>query len=243
MNKKGIFLPLMAIMTLIFSGIFIGIFYFQILKDRSENVGEHASNLINFYTQQEMFAFSIQESAKLAACDTLQTTFKKGLLKTESCFLNTYAVWDFKLSDCNPDPAFESSDFKEEFEKKFKERTTLVYKNINYEFRNKIKIKATTDPLLLEKVTGKLDIDYKLNINFNQELNVDVTKIQGIINEANNLNTCLLSQSFEVCSKSSNLECIKSDSLIKCNVQNIKNPCTNEDIAFKFALKSNSNVA
>ncbi|MFA5176282.1 MAG: hypothetical protein WC413_03445 [Candidatus Nanoarchaeia archaeon] len=240
MNKKGIFLPLLAIFAFLFTVIFLGIFYSDIIKDEQKNVGMFSTELINFYTEKENMVFSIQENAKLAACNALQISLEKGLLNNPNCLVGNHMVWDF-TPNCNP---IFSEYFESEFKNNFKERVKTDYKyTFTLDYGNKIKIKAVADSLTLQEMKEKMDITYKLNINFNTEINADTTKIQEIIDEAYKLKTCLSSKSFEVCSQSSNLQCIQSDSLIKCNVQNIKNPCTNENIAFVFALKSSNQIS
>ncbi len=227
--KKGIFLPMLAIILLIIIGTLGMIFYGDILKSKNEVVGEKSAEVINFITESELNYFYIKDSARLAWCDSL-VDMSSG--KNIPCIYNDYPIWDIginKNEECDP------ADYKRRFNAYFKDNFEkyLSRKNISFEYDLDVNNKKILpkNNVEFEKQIGKLSIQSRQNPIVNIELLDNFDDFEVLL-------YCIYKEGREECLKEIGAKAVFSDENAKIyEYKSIKNPCDLKDINIVFGIE------
>lgn len=243
--KKGVFLPMLALFTILVISIIGLLFYERSIDDKSKLIGEKSGEVINTLINREKLYFNIQEAAKLAYCDALNDISQSYNIDNPNCVQNDFPIWDF-TPNCNP----ENINFNELLIKKFKNnfdyylpneliglKYNIILTNNGFSFES--------DPLTIENNKDYINIKYDFTTKYTQEIDSNQKDYQNYIQQAKNYKNCLQkNKNIDTCNDENKLHGKKSDNLIKFEVSSIKNPCTLQEIKIKFAIFAPSaNVA
>jgi len=230
---------MLAIFTILIVGVIGFMFYKNDIKERNELVGEKAGFVIKTVLDNEKNNFFIEDSARLAFCDSLEGLSNSGI----GCITSGYSVFDFGFGGCNPNNLLDDT-FKKYFDENF-----LKYINPRKEFKNmKYTFKAEKDgfsfvsePIYIERNDEALttQIKYPFKVDIKEKINSNIDEYKLTAEKAKDYNNCIANgKSVDVCNKEIQLSGSRSDNLIKFEIESIKNPCNLKQIYIKFALKT-----
>lgn len=189
MNKRGIFLPFLAIITII---VLLFAYYSLVLySDRpSGELGTNQYMLYDYYGKAERYLFYIDVSAKYSIEKSIEDLNQNGGFSEEDTWKNGYS----------PDV---KKEFKKSFNKYFNEYMELNLNGKSAEQRktfykqNKDNYDLVFENNILfgkskRKITFALsDFSYSINSNFKQKLDYDFTRYDLIKKEIEDLLRCL----------------------------------------------------
>src|SRR3989344_4466163 len=175
LNKKGMFTPLIIILTLIFLTSLA--FIISQNKERLEvNIGESSSNIEKTYTDELKINLFLNEAIKQTIEDIEEQIETNGGYAAQKCSIDnleeTYIIWN-TCQELNPE-----KEFKEEFDKKIKLYTASF--NIfleKYYFNRKL---LESEKLKIKEKYPKTTYFFKNNLLYfelnNLRLEIDLKK-------------------------------------------------------------------
>ncbi|MDD5650562.1 MAG: hypothetical protein PHF86_09135 [Candidatus Nanoarchaeia archaeon] len=235
--KKGIFLPMLALFTIVIISVIGLMFYERTINDKSKLLGEKSGEVINTIINREKLYFGIQEAAKLAYCDSLNDISQKYNIDNSNCIQNDFPIWDFTPT-CNP----ENINYEEILVKNFKNNFDSYLPNELFGLKYNIKLvnngfSFESDSVNIEDNKDFININYLFFANYTQEIDSNQKDYGNLIKKVKNYKNCLeKTKNIDTCNVENQLDGKKSDNLIKFEVPSIKNPCTLQEIKIKFAI-------
>lgn len=235
--KKGIFLPMLALFTILAVSIIAYLMYERQVDDKTKIIGEKAGEIIKTILEREKIYFNIQESAKLAYCDALNTMSQDYRVDSPDCIQDSFPLWDF-TPNCNP----LNVNFNELLTKSFKENFDyyLMLNNVNlkYEFLPTTDgFSLTSESTNLERNSQYIEIKYPIKVEYNKIIESNQNFYDMLITKAKNYKDCIdKNKDIDTCNYENQIIGRKSDKLIKFEVPSNKNPCTSQEIRIKFAI-------
>ena len=189
--KKGQFLPMIAIFTILIVGILGYTFYKNKIKERDELVGERAGFIINTLIENEKDYFFVEDSARLAFCDSMEDLSNKGV----GCLKGNYPLWSFNPDNCNPDNNMVNS-FNKYFDENF--RRYISYntrlKNLKYTFKlSDDGFFLVSDPILIETIDDKsiISVKYDFKVDLNKKIASNIKDYTDTVILAKKYLTCI----------------------------------------------------
>ena len=237
--KKGIFLPMLAIFTILIVGILGFMFYQNNIKSRTEIVGQKADFVIKTVLNNEKNNFFIEDSARLAFCDSLENISNSGV----GCITSDFPVFSFGFDNCNPKNNLDSS-LKKYFDQNFQRyiSSRKEFKDMKYTFtKQKDGFSLVSEPLDIETKdeTSTIQITYPFKVDIKEKIISNLDEYNLLIDQAQKYKTCIENgRSVDVCNVETKLLGSRSDNLIKFEISSIKNPCNLRQINIKFALSA-----
>ena len=241
--KKGIFLPMLAIFTILIVGILGLMFYQNTIKSRNEIVGQKADFVIKTIMENEKNNFFIEDSARLAFCDSLENISNSGV----GCITSGFPVFSFGFDSCNTQNNLDAS-FKKYFDQNFLRYThsRKEFKDMKYTFETeKDGFSLVSEPVDIETKddASTIQIKYPFKVDIKEKIISNLDEYKSIIKKAGEYKTCIANgKSVDVCNNEMQLSGSRSDNLIKFEISSIKNPCNLRQINIKFALDTSNKL-
>lgn len=237
--KKAQFLPMLAIFTILIVGILGYTFYKNKIKERDELVGEKARFIIKTLVDNEKDNFFVEDSARLAFCDSMENLANKGI----GCLKENYPIWSFNPDNCNPDNNLLNS-FNKYFDENFKKylSSNAKLKNLKYTFKlSDDGFSLVSDPISMDTTDEKstINVKYDFKVDLNKKIASNIKDYTHLVALAKKYRTCINNgKTVDVCNVETKLLGSRSDNLIKFEVSSIKNPCTLQQMNINFVLES-----
>lgn len=235
--KKGIFLPMLAIFTIIAVSILGYMFVQNNIKSQNTMVGEKSAQVIKAIITNEKNQFFVQDAAKLAYCDALTKVVENTGIGI-NCIVNGYQVFDIPIANtpCNPDYYIDDS-FKTYFDNSFKNYLKMnKLEGLKYDSELENGYLIQSEPLEITENNPIINIKYNFIVKIDEKIDVNLNTFKDLITKIRKYDSC--KTDIVNCNKKYDLKGIKSDNLIKFEVSQIKNPCTLQIIPIKFAIKA-----
>ena len=239
--KKAVFLPMLAIFTIIAVSILGYMFVQNNIKSQNTMVGEKSAQVIKAIITNEKNQFFAEDAAKLAYCDALNKIGEDTGISLD-CVVNRYQVFDFSQiignSPCNPDNSIDKS-FKNYFDTSFKNYLKMNKLDaLKYDSELDNGYIINSEPLEITENSPTINIKYNFVANIDEKIDVNLDTFKNLITKIRKYNNC--KANIADCNMQTGLIGIKdaSDNLIKFEVSKIKNPCTLQIIPIKFAINA-----
>ncbi|MBU0930272.1 MAG: hypothetical protein KJ623_04330 [Nanoarchaeota archaeon] len=234
--KKGIFLPILAIFTIVIVVVIGFMFYQNTAKSRTEVVGEKSAQLIKTIINYEKNDYYVQDSARLAYCDSLEDLSSNYVIS--GCVIDGYPEWTSEIN-CNPDNFDIEKNFNNYFISHFNNYINInpFLKGMKYKFSlENDGFSLSSEPLEQEENYDTINMNYDFTTDFKTKIDSNLNEYKNLIQKSKEYSDCINKDTVDNCNKKIGLNGIKIDKLIKFEVPSIKNPCTLQNINIKFAI-------
>jgi len=242
MNKKGIFIPTLVILTLVVSTYAILVFIIQNPSGELEaQVGGYAINLSNKFYEGEAAEFLIRDAAKISSHNSLVNISKNGgfskqVFQNNDCERkDSYVIWK---ENCNPN----LDSLKESYISTFNKILNGYLINngfgnlydLDLEFGDKnfsISLIARKNLVFKDEV-----IEYRLNTSFKNEVNYDLAQYSEINDLVISKRSCFLEgEEPSECIGDEPWKIVKDGNVFKFDIESEESYLVEENGEIKFA--------
>ncbi|MBI2110230.1 hypothetical protein HYT51_00415 [Candidatus Woesearchaeota archaeon] len=192
MNKKGIFIVGLAVITLFIVGIALFVFYTSEKKSDRAVFGEIQLDVIETYNAGERALFYLDRSAKYAADESLNQFYQE----SECGKYQEYSLWKYGSKDCFPDFAkLYNISFNKNLDAFLSSYSEAKFPISNYEvsIENGFVNGKAIEKIEINKnnVAYQISPDFKVKADFDLDSFIEVSeKAKGISNECRDNFNC-----------------------------------------------------
>jgi len=192
MNKKGIFIVGLAIITLFIVGVALFVFYSSEKNSNRAVFGEIQLDVMETYNIGEEALFYLDESVKYAADESLNQFYQE----SECGRYQEYSLWKYGSKECFPDFAkLYNNSFNKNLDAFLSSYSEVKFPINNYEI-------SIEDGFINGKAIEKLEInknnilyqispDFKIKVYFDLDSFIEISeKAKGISNECRDNFNC-----------------------------------------------------
>lgn len=225
MNKKGIFIPVLVILSLV---VFSYAYYILILQNPSKeierNLGGYVSNLAGKFDEGKKHEFFIKESIRLSSNNALlKLSENGGFSKPEvvtDCKITDdgYVIWNV---DCDPTSNLEGN-FITLFSESFEQYLSNNYIENIYDYDLEFNENNLNISLIANKAVLYVDtsVQYRLDTSTTESIDYNLTQYKIINDFLNSKKDCFLGGvDYNDCIVNSNWKVVKVGDVFKFDIE------------------------